>query len=40
MLIIICRKGEQIIPGFKIKGCPGSAAEQYAKDNKIPFVAL
>lgn len=33
-------KGEQIIPGFKIKGCPGSAAEQYAKDNKIPFVAL
>lgn len=33
-------KGEQIVPGFKIKGTPGSAAETYAQANGIEFVAL
>lgn len=33
-------KGKQIVPGFQIKGISGSAAEQYARENKIPFIAL
>ncbi|MCI8670311.1 MAG: leucine-rich repeat domain-containing protein [Lachnospiraceae bacterium] len=33
-------KGEQIIPGFKIRGIPGSAAERYAKDNGIMFAEV
>lgn len=33
-------KGEQIIPGFKIKGFPGSAAEKYAEENGITFEAV
>lgn len=31
-------KGEQIVPGFRIKGHPGSAAEKYAKENGIEFI--
>ena len=33
-------KGEQIIPGFKIKGVRGSAAERYAEENGITFEAV
>lgn len=33
-------KGKQIVPGFQIKGISGSAAEQYARENKIPFIVL
>lgn len=33
-------KGQQIVPGFKIKGTPGSVAEKYAKENGIEFVSL
>lgn len=33
-------KGEKIVPGFKIKGVKGSAAEQYAKENGIPFIEV
>ncbi|MDE7210299.1 MAG: leucine-rich repeat protein [Lachnospiraceae bacterium] len=33
-------KGKCIVPGFRIKGFQGSAAEQYAKENNIPFIAL
>lgn len=33
-------KGKCIVPGFRIKGFRGSAAEQYAKENNIPFIAL
>lgn len=33
-------KGYSIIPDFKIKGILGSAAEEYAKNNGIPFVTL
>ena len=33
-------KGEKIVPGFKIKGVKGSAAEQYAKENGIPFIPV
>ncbi len=29
-----------VVPGFKIKGVPGSAAEKYAKDNGIEFESL
>lgn len=34
------KKGEQIVPGFQIKGASGSAAEQYARENGITFIAL
>lgn len=33
-------KGDRIIPGFKIKGISGSAAEKYAEKNGIEFAAL
>ncbi|WP_032120938.1 leucine-rich repeat domain-containing protein [Clostridium amazonitimonense] len=33
-------KGHQVVPGFKIKGIPGSVAEKYAKENGIEFVSL
>lgn len=33
-------KGEQLVPGFKIKGVPGSMAEKYAKKHGIPFLSL
>lgn len=33
-------KGRQVIPGFKIKSTPGSAAEKYAKENGIEFISL
>ncbi|MEW9095339.1 MAG: leucine-rich repeat domain-containing protein [Clostridiaceae bacterium] len=33
-------KGQQVVPGFKIKGTPGSVAEKYAKENGIEFVSL
>ena len=31
-------KGYEIVPGFRIIGVPGSAAEQYAKEHGIPFA--
>ncbi len=31
---------EVLVPGFTIKGYSGSAAQKYASDNGIPFVAL
>ena len=33
-------KGKRIVPGFRIKGVKGSAAEKYAKENNIPFFSL
>lgn len=33
-------KGDCIVPGFRIKGYRGSAAEQYARENHIPFLPL
>ena len=33
-------KGEQVIPGFVIKGVSGSTAEKYAHENGIQFVAI
>ncbi|MBQ6697126.1 MAG: leucine-rich repeat domain-containing protein [Lachnospiraceae bacterium] len=33
-------KGEQVVPGFVIKGVSGSAAEKYAHENGIPFVVV
>ena len=33
-------KGNCIVPGFRIKGVKGSAAEEYAKENGILFIAL
>ena len=33
-------RGEQVIPGFVIKGVLGSAAEKYAIENKIQFVVI
>ena len=33
-------KGEQVIPGFVIKGVSGSVAEKYALENGIQFVAI
>ena len=33
-------KGEQIVPGFVIKGVSGSAAEKYAKENGINFLEI
>lgn len=33
-------KGEQIVPGFKMKGISGSAAEKYAGENGIEFERL
>lgn len=33
-------KGEAIVPDFKIKGISGSAVEEYAKNNGIPFISL
>lgn len=33
-------KGKQIVPGFKIKGVSGSAAEKYAREHEIEFVAI
>lgn len=33
-------KGEQLVPGFVIKGARGSAAERYAYENSIEFVSL
>lgn len=34
------KRGEQIVPGFQRKGTSGSAAEQYARENGITFIAL
>lgn len=33
-------RGEQVVPGFVIKGVSGSVAEEYALENRIQFVAL
>ena len=33
-------RGEQVVPGFVIKGVSGSVAEKYALENRIQFVAL
>lgn len=33
-------KGENIVPGFKIKGVKGSEAEWYAREHKIPFIPV
>lgn len=33
-------KGEQVVPGFVIKGVSGSVAEKYARENGIQFVAI
>lgn len=33
-------KGTQVVPGFRIKGITGSAAEKYAKENEIEFIPL
>lgn len=33
-------KGTCIVPGFRIKGIKGSAAEKYAEDNDIPFIPI
>ena len=33
-------KGVQILPGFKIRGIAGSAAEKYARENGIEFVVI
>lgn len=33
-------KGEQVIPGFVIKGASGSAAEKYAQENGIQFITI
>ncbi len=33
-------KGEQVIPGFVIKGVSGSVAEKYAHKNGIQFIAI
>ena len=33
-------KGEQVIPGFIIKGVSGSVAEKYARENKIQFIVI
>lgn len=33
-------KGYQLVPGFKIKGVPGSMAEKYAKKHGIEFLSL
>lgn len=33
-------KGEQVVPGFVIKGVLGSVAEKYAHENGIRFVAI
>lgn len=33
-------RGRQVVPGFKIRGVPGSAAEKYAGENGIEFIAV
>ena len=33
-------KGEQVVPGFVIKGVLGSVAEKYALENRIQFVSI
>lgn len=33
-------RGKQVVPGFKIRGVPGSEAEKYAKENGIEFVSV
>lgn len=30
----------EVVKGFKIKGCKNSAAQKYAKSNKINFVFI